>query len=369
MAQTVDMKVGGELTRLRLDELDPDPLNPRLPAEVQRKDLKPAELFPYLDRVYDVFSIAESILRHGYFEAEPLVAIPSLGKSGKPRNPKRYIVVEGNRRLAALKGLANPKIRASLPTKGWREIPADADVPVDVPVLVVESRSQAAPILGFRHITRPAPWAPLPQAKYIADLVDDQGLSFAEVAALLSRGEPEVRSFYRNYWIRRQGEEKLGLRDSARITDNFGVFTRAMQNPGIRDYIGAPPPRGVDQDYFPLPDDREEELSRLTTWLFGPPRNGGAAGEQVVQDSRQITSLGRVLEDQEALSILEDTNDLEAARQSTVDPISALVRSIRSSIASIKRVQKEMNGDGAPLAEARKSLEACLEHYESSDLG
>src|SRR5579859_5897136 len=153
-----DTKVGGTLQRLRLEQLEPDALNPRLPLGVHRRHLPPAELYPYVDRAYDALSIANSIIRHGYFEAEPLVAIPKsvAYPDGGEVEPDRYVVVEGNRRLTALKGLADLAIRKTLPSKGWNEFPSRPTLPKDLPVLVVDSREQAAPILGFRHITRPA---------------------------------------------------------------------------------------------------------------------------------------------------------------------------------------------------------------------
>ena len=46
----------------------------------------------------------------------------------------------------------------------WAAIPDDAELPADLPVLVVADRDQVAPILGFRHITGIAPWEPYPQA-------------------------------------------------------------------------------------------------------------------------------------------------------------------------------------------------------------
>lgn len=375
----VDLKVGGVLKRLRLDQLEPDAFNPRLRPAIQRQVLPPAELYPYLDRAYDVVSIAESINRHGYFEAEPLIAVPKAvaypGRPPEPGDRDCYVVVEGNRRLTALKGLSDPTIRASLKTPGWKRLPDDVPVPADLPVLVVDDRDKAAPILGFRHITRAAPWEPLPQAKYIADLIDDQERSFAEVADLLSRPEAEVRSFYRNYWIWRQAEENFSLPDAERIADNFGTFTRAMQNPKIRNYIGADGPKDVDPEYLPLAGDAKKRLAQLVTWMFGTPRKEGAEDSrrprpgQVLLDSRQITALGRALDDQRSRAALEAGASLDGAQERLRDPQDSLLRALRSAEAAIHRALENGAADQERLQRLLSELEAVLSQYDRSGHG
>jgi len=55
-----------------------------------------------LDRDYQLEVIGESLAENGFFPEEPLAAIPDKDK---------FIVVEGNRRLAALKLLLRPELR------------------------------------------------------------------------------------------------------------------------------------------------------------------------------------------------------------------------------------------------------------------
>jgi hypothetical protein len=372
-----NLRVGGELRRVPLERLEPDALNPRLPPRVQRDHLDPAALYPYLDRAYDVVSIAESIARHGYFEAEPLVAVsrsaayPEATAEGAD---DRLVVVEGNRRLAALKGLTDPELRATFKSAGWKRLPDDVVVPETLPVLVVESREKAAPILGFRHITRAAPWEPLPQAKYIADLIDGQGRSFGDVADLLSRPEPEVRSLYRNWWVRRQADEIFGLEDIDRIDDNFGTFTRAMQNPGVRGYIDAPAPRDVDPEYLPLPDESKDRLAELVTWMFGQPRQPGDEDSrrprpgQMLLDSRQITAFGGVLADPSGPPALRTSETLREAQEALGDPNENLLRALRTAYNAVRRALQEPRDEDehGQLEDLLAALSEVLERYEQA---
>ncbi|MGH9894460.1 MAG: hypothetical protein ACREA0_21260, partial [bacterium] len=74
-----------------------DAKNPRLGRETQAR--APRDIIQYLFEHDDALEVAESIASRGYFPNEPVLAIREAGK---------LIVIEGNRRLAALKALREP---------------------------------------------------------------------------------------------------------------------------------------------------------------------------------------------------------------------------------------------------------------------
>ena len=373
----VSARVGGRLERHTLADLEPDHLNPRLPQRVQEESLTPDEIYQYMDQTYDVIAIAESIARHGYFESEPLIAIPAAAaypdEKRRGAAAKRLVVVEGNRRLTALAGLAHPQLRETLSPR-WARLPETVELPPDIPVLVMSSREQVAPILGFRHITGIAPWEPYPQAKYIADLIDKQKRSFPEVALLLNRGESEVRSFYRNYWVARQAQQELKIADPERITDGFGVFTRAMQNPDVRDFIDAPSPSAVDPAYYPISDDKKDELAQLVTWLFGEPRKGKKEEAtrprpgQVVTDSRQITAFGRVIANTKGRRALRRKGaTLRSAQEAMRDPTDSLLRALRAARDAAERAKANQPAAvKTALERLNKALESAIATVEQN---
>ena len=59
------------------------------------------EIIQYLFDHDKALEIVRSIVTRGYFENEPLLAISERG---------HYVVVEGNRRLAALKAIKKPEL-------------------------------------------------------------------------------------------------------------------------------------------------------------------------------------------------------------------------------------------------------------------
>src|SRR5262245_20649142 len=104
--------------------LRPDPRNPRLPARLA--EATDTELLTYLSRHYDVLPLAESIANFGYFASEPLVVIPAeAGRDPQQEADIPLVVVEGNRRLTALKGLLDEEVRRTLrPPARWDALAA-----------------------------------------------------------------------------------------------------------------------------------------------------------------------------------------------------------------------------------------------------
>ena len=102
MSDIKNVKSMGEQKRVPLRSLLLDPENPRLPAEMQGESQE--ELAVHLELGFDAFTVAESIASHGYFGSEPLIVI-AAGEQGL------WIVVEGNRRLTALRGLLDDDLR------------------------------------------------------------------------------------------------------------------------------------------------------------------------------------------------------------------------------------------------------------------
>src|SRR5689334_14894941 len=76
-----------------LSDLSLDPLNPRLPDGMERASQP--ELLAVLAEDYHLQDLGRSLADNGYFAEEPLVVVPSKRDT--------WTVVEGNRRLAALK--------------------------------------------------------------------------------------------------------------------------------------------------------------------------------------------------------------------------------------------------------------------------
>ena len=133
-------------TDIPVASLHLDSKNPRLGREVTAT--APREIIRYLFEHDKATEVAESIATRGFFPNEPLLAIRESGK---------LIVVEGNRRLAALKVLREPGL-----LDGQKQRQAErlsrriaAQNIAEVPVTVAPNRRATDRLIAGRHIGTP----------------------------------------------------------------------------------------------------------------------------------------------------------------------------------------------------------------------
>ena len=288
----------GTPDELSIQELRLDPLNPRL-AEAYHGESQDL-LLTYIAETYSAIEVARSIAIHGYFHSEPLIVISGTDNS--------YIVVEGNRRLVALRILSEPRLANELDdAEEWRALADDAALPEKIPVVIAPDRQSIAPIIGYRHISGIEAWEPYAQARFIASLVDDESLEFQDVANLVGERSSDVAAKYRNFAVVTQAKDDFGI-DTFRVIKRFGVFTRVMTSLPLRTYIGAPAPADVLPGKTPLPHDSGPKARELFSWVFGD-----GSHDPVIGESRNITELGQVVSSQDGLRILKETRNLESS--------------------------------------------------------
>jgi hypothetical protein len=141
-----------------------DPKNPRLPANLDGTDER--EVLGWMLAEGNIPELMASIGSSGYFPGEPLLVIP-----GRTRGT--FDVIEGNRRLTAVKLLLNPTL-AHNRAKAVQQVADEAVYrPTLVPVIKYESREQLLDFLAYRHITGVKAWEPLAKARYLGQMFNN----------------------------------------------------------------------------------------------------------------------------------------------------------------------------------------------------
>lgn len=306
MSEIRDVRSIGESKRVALRNLLLDPFNPRLPEEMQGEEQD--ELAVHLELGFDALTVAESIASHGFFGSEPLIVVAA-------DDGTRWLVVEGNRRLTALLGLVDKEIRSQFANPGpWEMLAAQAEVTYDdqIPVVVLPDRASATPIIGFRHISGILQWQPYAQARYIARLVDEDGMKFSEVAEMIGVDRTKVGNLYRDQAIASQARE-MGI-ETGLMEESFSLLTVAMSTPKLRTHISAPLGSKTEPGEPPIPDEKAPALKELVGWLYGD-----GEVEPVIGESRDISKLGNVVASETGLRALRDNSTLEAAIQKVKD--------------------------------------------------
>lgn len=172
-----------------------DSKNTRIPSE--RRSGAQRQLLHELLEHEDVAILASSIAKRGLFPNERLVVVANGG---------RYTVLEGNRRLAAIKLLLNPELAPTeKQVRYFRRLSMNANLTAlgKIDVAIIQSRIAAAPIIAALH-TKEAKkrWSSLQQARFYRELVEE-GQTPAEVAEEVGVALGEVRSYLRTELLHR----------------------------------------------------------------------------------------------------------------------------------------------------------------------
>jgi hypothetical protein len=178
--------------------------------------------------------------------------------------------------------------------------------------VVLESRSEATPIIGFRHISGILQWEPYAQARYVARLVVEEGMSFSEVAEMIGIDRTRVANLYRDQAIATQAAD-LGS-DAGQIERAFSLMTVAMSTPKLRAHIGAELGAKTVAGIPPIAEEKHQELRELITWLYGD-----GEVEPVIGESRDISKLGNVVATPVGLVELRAGKSLDHALQRVKD--------------------------------------------------
>lgn len=325
---TSDIRLVGTALSIALKDLRLDDENPRLAGG--KLSASQADLAFHIAMAHDSFIVAQSIARHGFFANEPLIVIEGP-------TSKEWIVVEGNRRLTALLGLASPTIRSEFYESGpWEELAKSEAVTMstEIPCVLVRDRSQVSSIIGFRHISGILDWSPYAQAAFVAQMIDDQGLSFLEVSVMIGKRKSEVANLYRNFKIAKQAQES-GV-STVELENAFSLLTVAMSSPHLRDHIGVSAGVGIDKTDSPVPVEKVHELHELIGWVFGTESK-----EAVLEDSRHMSRLGRIVSNEKGLEALRrGAKTIDAAENAMeiggLAPLDRLTRHVKAALSALK---------------------------------
>ena len=146
------------IKHIPLGELQLDLKSPRLPIHSFNKN----DIIEWMLQESSIITLMLSIGENGFCIGESLLVI---------EENNQYIVVEGNRRLTALKILDNPKL-ATLHKRQIKQVLDETTYrPKDIPCILFEKREEIFQYLGYKHITGIKTWDMLAKAQYFNNLI------------------------------------------------------------------------------------------------------------------------------------------------------------------------------------------------------
>ena len=297
-----------------------DDENPRLPERLRRQSQ--SEILRYLHEQGVLEELAQSYLDNGFFQNEPLIVV-------KREAEEKFVVVEGNRRLAALKILHGSPEADELHFVAIDPSEAQLGQLRTVPCFRVQSREHVHAYVGFRHIGGIKTWPAEAKARYVRAEVlrlagEDVADPFRELGRRVGSNAQGMRNSYIAIRILLYAREEFGLNVEYVQESRFGVWLRCMSSADIRRHIGLSGARTYSEIEEALRAIDRDKLAEVLTDL---KREGGRS-QAVLGDSREVTAYGRVLAHKRAHATLRKTRDLSLAKQ-IVDEIDLEARAWR----------------------------------------
>lgn len=290
-------------------ELLLDAQNPRL-SEEKIEGANQDDIARVLWQDKEVGELVDSIANNGYWQHEELFAVKESG---------RLVVVEGNRRLTAVKLLSDPALVKRLKIKGIPDnLPAAIQGTYKTLPVVICTRESLWRYAGFKHLNGPKEWDSVAKANYVANVHETYKVSLAEIARTIGDRHDTTRRLYFAYTILRQAENN-GAFDRRTCYSKrfpFSHLSTGLGYKSVLSYLGIGERDALKPN--PVPKSHLGRLTDYCQWLFGKRSedDSPATVPMIRSQNPDLRNLSEVLTSPKAIKLLKETKSLERAVRS-----------------------------------------------------
>lgn len=304
-----------DTTKISVDWLKLDRENPRLVGISARTTDE--SIVAQLYRGEELSELLQSISANGYLDIEPLIVWLDPADN-------KFTVLEGNRRLAAIRLFREPALVDAI-TKNERlkiGIPEISDAVraslAEVSVYRVPDREAAWSFIGFKHINGAAKWESYAKAKFAAEWYKSGKVSLEQISEKIGDRHDTIKRMVAAIYVLEQAERNdiFSLTDRKVTKFNFSHLYTALSRSTYMSYLGLETAWSrFDPRPDPVPGDKLARLREVLVWIYGSKEDDR---EPVVQSQNpDIKNLGETLASTEGLHILRAHGTLAEAHAST----------------------------------------------------
>jgi hypothetical protein len=302
--------------------LELDLSNPRLQTGLEIDVETELDLIKELADIAALDELVISICTNTYLNLEPLIVIGSAD-SGP------FKVLEGNRRLAAIKLIRDPELAAAVNVKLPSIISAEVRQSIQqLLVYRVENEEDARAFIGFKHINGPQRWDAYAKARYVTQWYKKEKtkLSVDTIAAKMGDNNNTLRAYIYSILLLDQ-VEGAGLwtisdkGNSGRFA--FSHLYTALGRKEYQEFLGLDGGWSDKPPLKPLAPEKLPALAEALTFIYGSRTNDRPA--LVRSQNPDLKELGTAIVNRNALLILRNKGSLEQALDALKDPSEAFV--------------------------------------------
>lgn len=318
----------------KVDLLDFDRENPRFTPDKEPEDATDEAIIIQLNRTADLGELIQSLGFNGYIGIEPMIVY---------EKSDRLVVLEGNRRLAAIKCLRDKDLAKRCSVSTPESIPDEILATFEnILVYRVEDKDGAKNLIGFKHINGPQAWDAYAKALFAMRWLDTEksksnGLSLSDIARRMGDKHDTLQRMVTAAYVIRQAEDckVYSLDERTKKHFSFSHLYTALSYPEYSTYIGMERTnRNADPSIRAVPEAKFIELRQLLIWLYGSKRDDV---EPVIQSqAKDLNRLKAVLASPAAVRELTERGNLEDAVVTATPRASLFATNIVASAATLK---------------------------------
>lgn len=307
-----------DLCPIELLQLDLD--NPRLQTGENIDVVDEADLIRVLADIAALDELVLSICTNTYLNLEPLIV------HGPDHGP--YTVLEGNRRLAAIRLIKDPGFAATLGIKIPKPIsPSVLKSIREILVYRVKGHDDAREFIGFKHINGPQRWDAYAKAKYVTEWYKEGNgnITIDQIADRMGDNNNTLRSYIYAILMLEQAEKagvwKLEDRPPARGRFPFSHIYTAISRAEYQKVLGLTESWSNAPPLNPIKKAHLKDLGEVLTYIYGSTSDDR---EPLIRSQNpDLKDLGLALINPSARLILKNRGTLDDARDAEKEPAAA----------------------------------------------
>lgn len=242
---------------------------------------------------FDLNALRDSIISNGFVPFEQIVVENYDGEG----EDARYLVIEGNRRTAAIKTILEDCEGGALDLTQDKLDTIQRFTVIELAGTDAERANYQKTLMAIRHVAGIREWGPYQQARLVVEMYDNEEGAFGPVAQRIGINSREVARRYRASKALEQMEkdDEFGDRANPKL---YAFFHEAVSQPKVREWLNF-----SDQSYTA----ENEEARRLFYELLSPREVDGQSLQPKLSSANpQVRQLKDIVDKPFPLKILAD---------------------------------------------------------------